>query len=233
MKKATELIDFHAHILPGADHGSRDIETSLSQLSILKKAGVEAVCATPHFYPQKDSVASFLERREGCAKALFSSVGEECIPKILLGAEVLVCPGIDHMEDLSKLCIEGTDVILLEMPFSTFNDSLVETVAKISRMGLTVVMAHIDRYPMSDIMKLCSECDVLYQLNGETVSTMKGRKKADKIVSLLPVVAIGSDIHGADKRAVKNFLGLAKRFEKAGIDHYGETCALLENAKVL
>ena len=50
-----KIIDFHAHILPGADHGSRDVKTTKAQLEMLAGAGVKAVVATPHFYPQKDS----------------------------------------------------------------------------------------------------------------------------------------------------------------------------------
>ena len=140
-----KIIDFHAHILPGADHGSKDTNTTKSQLELLKKAGVEAVVATPHFYPQNDNVESFLDRRKACTEELLTIVGER--PEIYLGAEVLVCAGIDHMPGLERLCIEGTDVILLEMPFSSWRDEHIEAVGKISRSGLTVVMAHIDRYP--------------------------------------------------------------------------------------
>ncbi len=229
MKKSDFIIDFHAHILPGADHGSKSVKNSEEQLFLLKSAGVKSVVATPHFYPQKDSVDSFLERRSAAVGEL-SRIVSDVNPKVYLGAEVLVCPGIDHMQDFGRLCIEGTDVILLEMPFSSWNDSHIEAVSRISRMGMTVVMAHIDRYPTADIIRLCNECDVLYQINGETQATFKGRKKVKWIIENLPVIAVGSDIHGADKKAVKNLLSLVKRLEKAGLDVTSETQYLLENA---
>ncbi len=224
-----KIIDFHAHILPGADHGSSDKKTTKKQLEMLKNAGVEAVVATPHFYPQKDSVESFLERREMCVRELLEIEGER-IP-VYLGAEVLVCAGIDHMPDLEKLCIEGTDVILLEMPFNSWREEHVEAVARISRSGLTVVMAHIDRYPEKDVARLLSECDVLCQLNGETQATFKGRRKAKRLLQDFYCIAAGSDLHGDDKRAVKNLLRLEKEFEKAGIDTAEEMSTLLKNAK--
>ena len=223
------IIDFHAHILPGADHGSRDINNTKKQLEHLKNAGVRAVVATPHFYPQNDNVNDFLERRKKCSEALLTIEGER--PLVYLGAEVLVCAGIDHMPGIENLCIEGTDVILLEMPFNSWREEHIEAVARISRSGLTVVMAHIDRYPEKDVARLLSECDVLCQINGETQATFKGRKKAKRLLQDFPCVAVGSDLHGDDKRAVKNLLRLEKEFEKAGIDTAEEMSTLLENAK--
>ena len=61
------MIDFHAHILPGADHGSDGLETSLRQLALAEEAGVDTIVATPHFYPQSDSFSEFLRRRERTA----------------------------------------------------------------------------------------------------------------------------------------------------------------------
>ena len=228
--KRQKIIDFHAHILPLADHGSDSLETSEKQLDILMSYGVETVVATPHFYPQRDSVESFLERRKNSASLLLSHRNGER-PDIYLGAEVLVCPGIDHMPGLERLCVEGTDVILLEMPFNSWREEHIEAVSRMARSGFKVIMAHIDRYPEKDVIKLLSECDVLCQINGKTQATLMGRKKVKRLLQDFPCVAVGSDLHGDDKRAVKNLLSLAKRFEKAGINAYGKTKDLLENAK--
>lgn len=62
-------LDYHAHILPGCDHGSDGLATSLKQVEMAASAGVKTICATPHFYPHKESVESFLRRRkklQGC-----------------------------------------------------------------------------------------------------------------------------------------------------------------------
>ncbi|MBE6587538.1 MAG: hypothetical protein E7647_03885 [Ruminococcaceae bacterium] len=226
------ITDFHAHILPGADHGSKNIETTKAQLSLMKDAGVDAVVATPHFYPQNDSVESFLERRKASAEALLS-IEAESRPQVYLGAEVLVCPGIDHMPGIERLCIEGTGIMLLEMPFSSWSDGHIASVARLARKGFTVIMAHIDRYPEKDVARLVNECDVYYQINGETQSTLKGKMKAGKIMDKLPVAAVGSDIHGTDKTYVKNFLRLYEKCEKAGFDLSSYAKELLEGAKTI
>lgn len=231
MRESEVLIDFHAHILPGADHGSDSMETSAAQLKLLFEGGVGTVVATPHFYPQRDSVSSFLERRERTLEKLLSGAKGNR-PRICAGAEVLVCPGIDHMPGLSRLFIEGTDVILLEMPFGPWSRQHIEAVEGIVRMGAVVVMAHIDRYSPSQIKMLSSQCDVLYQLNGETQKTLSGRKKARDISRELTVAAIGSDIHGADKKAVKNLVRLSKSLDREGADINEMSSALLEKALI-
>lgn len=52
-------LDYHAHVLPGCDHGSDGVETSRKQLAMAAVAGIRTVCATPHFYPHKESIPSF------------------------------------------------------------------------------------------------------------------------------------------------------------------------------
>jgi len=100
--KANGIIDFHAHILPRADHGSDSLETTKKQLLYLKRCGVCTVVATPHFYPQRDNVDTFLKRREESWCRLKSEITED-MPRVLLGAEVLVCSGIDHMPGIERL----------------------------------------------------------------------------------------------------------------------------------
>ncbi|MDL2302574.1 hypothetical protein LJC58_09505 [Lachnospiraceae bacterium OttesenSCG-928-D06] len=57
-------IDFHAHILPGMDHGCKNCKMSEKQLEIAGKYGVNRIVATPHFYAQEETVDSFLQRRK-------------------------------------------------------------------------------------------------------------------------------------------------------------------------
>ena len=57
------IIDFHSHILPGIDDGSRSLEESLEMLSLEAQCGIRHVVATPHFYPGHDHPSRFLARR--------------------------------------------------------------------------------------------------------------------------------------------------------------------------
>ena len=69
------------------------------------------------------------------------------LPRILVGAEVYYFPGIGKAEAIPKLCIEGTKTLLLEMPFEQWKEENLRDVrALITKMGLTIVLAHIERY---------------------------------------------------------------------------------------
>jgi len=73
-------LDYHAHILPGCDHGSDSVETSRRQLEMARKAGIATVCATPHFYPQRETVACFLDRRAWTAELLRAGYTDITLP---------------------------------------------------------------------------------------------------------------------------------------------------------
>ena len=57
------MIDFHTHILPGMDDGSKSVEESIWLLQEEVRQGVDAVMLTPHFYAEENSPVDFLRRR--------------------------------------------------------------------------------------------------------------------------------------------------------------------------
>ena len=120
-------VDFHAHILPGADHGSSSVEESLSQLAIAKAHGFSKIVATPHFYPHQHNLAAFLKKREECVASLKAALTEGS-PSVAVGAEVLLCNNLNRLENLASLCIGSSNVIMIELPFSDFNHGYVDTV---------------------------------------------------------------------------------------------------------
>ena len=204
MKKViTDLVDFHSHILPEADHGSTSVETSLFQLHSAYNNGVRRIVATPHFYPNSHSVDSFLERRNRAFCELYKSMTPE-LPKIKLGAEVLICGGIENMENIDKLFIEGTNVLLLELPFSNFESSFANSVDKLVTSGVNVILAHADRYPTESVERLIA-CGAKIQLNAASLAGCFRQRRLYDWMSRGCVVALGSDIHGNDKRAYKLF----------------------------
>ena len=99
------MIDWHSHVLPGVDDGSRDLTESLAMLSSLASQGVSFVVATPHFIANNESVDDFLERRNN-ASALLSEKITDGMPGVILGAEVKYYSGISHMAELEKLLFE-------------------------------------------------------------------------------------------------------------------------------
>ena len=92
------VVDFHSHILPGVDHGSDSLATTLYQLKSAKKHGISKIVSTSHFYPTAHSVEGFLKKRNAAYTVLKEQGGE--FPEIRLGAEVLLCNGIDRLEEI-------------------------------------------------------------------------------------------------------------------------------------
>ena len=212
------LIDFHAHVLPGADHGSSSLEQSLNQLALARKWGVDRIVATPHFYPDRHSVEQFLARRSVAWSALTSS-RESGAPMLALGAEVLICDGIERLDGLDKLCIEGTNILLLELPFSLFKLGYRDSIYRLIKGGYNVVLAHIDRYDPADI-ELLLECGAKAQLNAFALSGLTVPSYIKDWARSGAVIALGSDIHSDDKKAYRTFLKAKGRLEKLGALDY-------------
>ena len=200
-----DLVDFHSHILPGADHGSGSVETTARQLELAAKYGVKRVVATPHFYPAVHNLEAFLEKRERAFKDLLSLNSEV---SVLLGAEVLICNGLENLPGLENLYINGTNCLLLELPFSDFQSGYCDSVYNLVSQGVTVILAHADRYPPENIEQLI-ELGAKIQLNADSLSGLFKKRHLYDWMQRGLVVAIGSDIHGRDNKAYKNF-SLAK-----------------------
>ncbi len=227
------MIDFHAHVLPGADHGSDSSATSAKQLGAMAAAGVTHVVATPHFYPNREGVDSFLERRSAAAGRVLKKIDPAARPTIYLGAEVLVCPGIHHMDGLDKLTIAGTKVILLEMPFTGWGSDLIDTVSEVAKTGLVPVLAHIDRYPPELMERLLRETGCAAQLNAEAFAGLFGGKTCRSYLERDVVVALGSDLHGAGREPYRPFLHMVKKLGPKAEYIFKKTAALLDGAVAL
>lgn len=223
------VIDFHAHILPGADHGSKSREITRAQLGLISAAGTDAVVGTPHFYPHKDNIAAFLARRNAAIERLTDCAIPPSL-QIFVGAEVQVCEGLEEMEDLEALCVQGTSVILLEMPFAPWSTRLTDTVLAIGERGLTPVLAHVDRYDEKLLAPLLKQ-GIGAQLNAEAFEGFWARRRANRMLSAGCVVALGSDLHGVETEGYAPFVRLQARLGDAADAVFKRSADLLKNAE--
>lgn len=224
------IIDFHAHILPHTDHGCDGSRIARRQLQLMRRGGTEAVVATPHFYPNNDSVRSFLRRREGAISAMCHKLPLEDLPAVYPAAEVLVCVGMHEMEGLEKLTVAGTNVILLEMPFFRWNDALIETVLGVRARGLCPVLAHIDRYPLEDVQILL-QAGMKAQVNAKAFCALQSPKPYVDLMREGKVVALGSDLHGARRAHYARFVRMRKRLGTVSDTVFNASTELLRGAR--
>ena len=197
------MIDFHSHILPGIDDGSGSLEESLRLIAALGEQGAETVAATPHFYATRQTPAFFLERRAQALEQLTASAGENA-PTIIPGAEVLYYPGVSRMQELNRLCLGGTDLLLLEMPFEPWSESMLRELLELAGSGrVTVILAHIDRYYSMQSVKVWDsllEAGVLMQLNADAFLRFRSRRTALRLMREGRVQLLGSDCHNMGDR---------------------------------
>lgn len=147
------MTDLHTHILPGMDDGAKNVDMSLDMLRMERAQGVNTVVLTPHFYRDRERPAWFLERRKKAAQTLAKALlvmpeGERNrYPSLCLGAEVAWVPGLAEWEELPQLCIGGSKFLLLELPFTPWNEHMLHQLYDLpGRTGITPVIAHLERY---------------------------------------------------------------------------------------
>lgn len=207
-----DICDFHSHILPMADHGSTSPEHTAKQLALARTHGVCRIFATPHFYPHVEDVKSFIARVDD-SYARLMAIEMDNKPEVRLGAEVLLCPGVEKLPNLERLAIRGTKTILLELPFNDFSRAHINSVASLLMDGYDIVLAHAERYDINWIEPLI-DIGAKLQLNAPALTPLFVEEHIWRWVRHNCVVAIGSDIHGPDKRAYRYFNSAIKRLGK-------------------
>lgn len=199
------MIDFHSHVLPSMDDGSTSVQMSLSMLAIEETHGVAEMIATPHFYGSREAPPAFLARRNQSLEALQECMEDISAPRIRLGAEVAYYAGLSNSEFLEDLCIQGTNLILVELPFIPCTERCYQEIESLRRQGFRPVMAHVERYlgmqsPRKFIERL-RDGGALIQCNGEFFLQGWRSRKAFAMIKEGYVDVLGSDCHNLTSRA--------------------------------
>ena len=198
----TAMVDFHTHILPGMDDGSRSVEESLQMLHAMPETS--HVVATPHFYASENTPERFLRRR-GAAWARLREQLDAAAPDIRLGAEVCYFEGICRSNELSALCIEGTNVLLLEMPFDSWSSRAFNDLLELGhRADIQIVLAHAERYDIfyrKRDWQHIADSPILIQCNAAFFLHLRTRHRALRRLEDGYIHLLGSDCHGIERRA--------------------------------
>jgi protein-tyrosine phosphatase len=173
-------------------------------IQLLMHQGINCIIATPHFYAVNDHIDRFLERRNSAFENLRRKLPHES-PAILLGAEVAFFNGISRSDCLERLTIEGTDTLLLEMPFSPWGESELDEIEYIlNHTKLNLVLAHLERYTLipenkKKIERLI-ELPLTVQVNAGSLLEWRRRGKSIRILKNAQTCLLGSDCHGVHHR---------------------------------
>lgn len=200
------VTDLHSHILPQLDDGSDSCDCSLAMLRMEAEQGITRVVATPHFYPSRDSLERFLQRRARAYDRLSQKTADDpSLPQVLLGAEVYFFHGMSRSDRLFPLTIDGKSGILVEMPPPPWTQEMYRELEQLRTVqGLTPILAHIDRYlhPLytREILQCVRELPLLVQANASFFLRRATSAMALRMLKAEQIHLLGSDCHDATSR---------------------------------
>ena len=224
------MTDFHTHILPGIDDGSQDLEETRRLLVQEMQQGVTRILATPHFYAGRDTEEHFFRKRERALRSVREALaadkdttkeetawegdrpgpeteGRGRLPEIRAAAEVYYFPHMGEADILPRLCMEGGNLLLLEMPFVQWTESMYRDVERILRkQKLTVMLAHVERYwefqRDKGVWNAVFDLPVYPQINAGSLLRFRSRGFVLKFLRAGHQVLLGSDCHHSEYRPV-------------------------------
>lgn len=198
------MVDFHTHILYEIDDGAEDIEMSMALIDALEKQGVKNIVLTPHYYFDKTQVATFIQNRDKKVAKIRERLAGRDIT-VYAASEVRLTSRT-NVEQFSKLAVEGSRYIIVELPFSKeIKPALLQKIDQlIDYTALTPIIAHAEMYAYCQytpgvlhhlIMQGC-----LLQLNVSSLFNRRYRALALKMLEKNYIHVLGSDCHNTVTR---------------------------------
>ncbi len=192
------MIDFHSHILPKIDDGSKSYEESLAMLQEAYNVGFDKVISTSHY------AINCYEAPEYKRKELIDDLNlEQNIPEILLGSEIFLTYNIvELLKEFKASTINGTNYVLIELPLKQQFPNFKDVINRLKENNYIPILAHPERYSIIQknfkILYELKDMGVLFQANYGSIIGMYGffakqtmkKMLKDDLISLL-----GSDAH--------------------------------------
>lgn len=197
------IIDFHSHILPGIDDGSRDVDMSSEMLQMAADQNVEVMVATPHFYADRTTMTRFLEKRQRAYEQI-EYVAQSKNVHIVCGAEVAFFPGMSRAEGIENLRIGDSHFMLVEMPFRAWSERDIVEIEHLCHLGIVPIIAHLERFYQfqkdKSLIPELIEMPVIVQLNAECLLSWRTRHQPLKLFKQGQAQLLGSDCHNTTTR---------------------------------
>lgn len=192
------MIDFHSHILPEIDDGSKSYDESLKMLEEAQNIGFSTIISTSHY-----AVGCF-EAPEYKRKSLIEDLNsEENVPQIILGSEIFLTYNIiDLLKEFKASTINGTNYVLIELPLRQQFSNLKSVINILKENDYRPIIAHPERYlciqkRFKDLYDL-KDLGVLFQCNYGSILGYYGLSAKFVIKKMLKnglVSFMGSDAH--------------------------------------
>ncbi len=196
------LVDFHNHVLPGIDDGSRNLDDSIAMLRNFAQLGIKKVVASPHSMAEGyvNSTEKILKTRDIVREAIaqngidiqFDAAAEYYMDELF----------IEKIATKDLLTV-GKNYVLMELSYLTKPQNPGDVIYKLQVAGYNLILAHPERYPFYyedsfEQYKRFKDRGVYFQINlGSLVGKYGGAAKytAEKMIDEGMVEFASSDLH--------------------------------------
>lgn len=141
--------DFHSHLVPTVDDGSRNLDDSLHAIGLMIAAGVDRIITTPHFRASLltssrfDPAMDYIDRRwrrvRDAVRATWPGLDFRQGFEVRLDAPA---PDLSH----PRMRLGGTDFVLVEWPAFMARLGSPDMLSRLVDSGYIPVLAHPERY---------------------------------------------------------------------------------------
>lgn len=192
------MVDFHSHILPGIDDGSRSQQETEKLILEAKEAGFTKIISTSHY------AIDCYETPEYKRLELIQELNQkENYPEIILGSEIFLSYNIlDLLKEYKASTINGTNYILCELPLRSPFPNLKDVIRNLRENDYKLILAHPERYysvqKNFDLLYELSDLGILFQCNYGSIIGNYGLSAKFTIKKMLKyelVSFFGSDVH--------------------------------------
>ena len=191
------FVDCHSHVVPSGDDGAGTVEEGIALCREAARHGTGILFATPHVWPHLLLPPS----RDAEIRDAYERVRPSAGLELRLGFELTPDPPLLD-EDPHRYLLEGTDFVLMEVPFVGPADLLFALAEHTEAAGLRPVIAHperteavLDRPALADEL---ADRGWLLQVNATSLLGRHGEDPADLAWDLLDrgvAGIVGSDGH--------------------------------------
>jgi protein-tyrosine phosphatase len=134
------FVDCHSHVVPSGDDGAATVEDGLALCHSAAQHGTAVLFGTPHVWPH----LTLTDERERAIRKAFEQMRRHADLDLRLGFELTPSAAL-LKHDPERYVLEGTDRVLMEVPFSGPADLVFALAAHIEAAGLRPVIAHPER----------------------------------------------------------------------------------------
>ena len=196
------MIDFHTHVLPNIDDGSKSVEETFELLKEAKEAGFDSVISTSHYMEGYYEVN--VAEREVWISAISENLNKMNLDlKLYLGNEIFITDKIISLLEKGRATsINNSNYILFEFPLNSKPINMYEIIYEMLEYKLIPILAHPERYSFiqqePEIVYDLIQKGVLMQANFGSILGRYGEKATLIVKKLLEnnmIHFLGTDVH--------------------------------------